>query len=102
MYELVGGDMPRATWEKVYASNVERAGRANASVTAEHERLGWGETEKTVALAGDDVRRLDIADVAKKRGVEVKEYELGYIAASEDIVSEVRRGGPVRSSDREA
>lgn len=91
MYELIGGDMPLPTWEKVYEANVGRARKANAIVTAEHGRLGWGETEETIKLGKDEVRRLDIADVKKKKGIEVKAYETGYISASEDIVWEVER-----------
>ena len=93
MYELIGGDMPYAQWEKVYASNVERANKANESVKAEQSRLGWGETEQTIKIPPDEVRRLDIADTDPKvrKGVEVEAYETGYIAATEDIVWEVDR-----------
>ncbi|MDX1908575.1 MAG: hypothetical protein SF053_16175 [Bacteroidia bacterium] len=91
MYQLIGGDMPRATWEKVYAGNMGRAKKASASVNAEHKRLGWGTPEQTVNVGKDEVRRIDIADKQAKKGVEVKAYETGYIAASEDIVWEVQR-----------
>jgi hypothetical protein len=93
MYELIGGDLPLATWEKIYASNVEQANKANATVKAEHQRLGWGKPEQTIELGKGEVRRLDIADTDPKvrRGVEVKAYETGIIYASEDIVSEVQR-----------
>jgi hypothetical protein len=91
MYELIGGDMPYESWEKVYDSNVQRARKANAVVAAEHTRLGWGETEQTVPVGRDEVRRLDIADKKTQKGVEVKAYETGYISASEDIVWEVER-----------
>jgi uncharacterized protein DUF4157 len=91
MYELIGGDLPYAIWEKVYAANVERATKASAVVTAEQQRLGWGKTEQTVKVGKDEVRRLDIADLKTRKGVEVKAYETGYISASEDIVWEVER-----------
>jgi hypothetical protein len=91
MYQLVGGDLPYTTWEKVYAANVERAKKANASVVAEQKRLGWGNTEQTVPTGRNEVRRLDIADIEAKKGVEVKTYETGRIFASEDIVFEVQR-----------
>jgi len=93
MYELIGGDLPYESWEKVYESNVDRANKANASVAAEHQRLGWGKPEQTIDLGRGEVRRLDIADKNPKvrKGIEVKAYESGYIAASEDIVWEVER-----------
>jgi hypothetical protein len=91
MYELVGGDLPYPTWEKVYTANVERATKANVEVKAEHDRLGWGKTEQTVDVGKLGPRRLDIANVSGRRGVEVKAYETGKIYASEDIVWEVDR-----------
>jgi uncharacterized protein (DUF2267 family) len=95
MYELIGGDLPFKTWEKVYESNVDRANKANASVAAEHERVGWGKPEQTIDLGHGEVRRLDIADKDPKvrKGIEVKKYETGHIYASEEIVSEVERDG---------
>ncbi|HEY0334518.1 MAG TPA: hypothetical protein VGC74_12540, partial [Stenotrophomonas sp.] len=91
MYQLVGGDLPFASWERVYTSNVERANKANVIVAAEHARMGMGETEQTIKLGKDEVRRLDIADVKKKIGVEIKAYETGTIYATEDIVWEAQR-----------
>jgi hypothetical protein len=91
MYELIGGELPYETWERIYDSNTERANKANAIVTAEQQRLGWGKTEQTVQTGRDEVRRLDIADVKTRRGIEVKAYETGAIYATEDIVSEVQR-----------
>ena len=74
MYELIGGDLPYESWEKVYESNVDRANKANASVAAEHQRLGWGKPEQTIDLGRGEVRRLDIADKDPKvrKGIEVK------------------------------
>ncbi len=93
MYELIGGDMPPETWNKVYDANVTRATKANASVASEHERLGWGKPEQTIELGNGESRRLDIADKdpSARKGVEVKAYETGYISASEEIRSEVER-----------
>jgi hypothetical protein len=90
MYELIGGTLEYPAWESIYRANVTRARKANAVVAAEHSRLGWGETEVTVDV-GKEVRRLDIADVKSRRGVEIKAYETGRIYASEEILSEVRR-----------
>ncbi|QQP98135.1 DUF4157 domain-containing protein [Lysobacter enzymogenes] len=91
MYELIGGDMPYDSWERVYDSNVERANKANKIVAEEHARLGWGDTEQTIKTGKDEVRRLDIADVAKKTGIEIKAYESGEIYATEDNLSEIER-----------
>ncbi|MET9019911.1 DUF4157 domain-containing protein [Actinopolymorpha sp. NPDC004070] len=91
MYQLDNGEMPRASWERVYRSNVERANVANEIVAAERARLGWPEKEHTVKLGGDEVRRLDLADPEKLRGAEVKAYDEGTVYLSKDIDSEVQR-----------
>jgi hypothetical protein len=91
MYELIGGDLPYPTWEKIYASNVEKATQASAVVVAEQQRLGWGKTEQTVSTGRNEVRRLDIADIKSMKGVEVKAYETRKIYATDDIVWEVER-----------
>jgi len=91
MYELVGGDLPYDSWSNVYEANVNRANKANAIVAAEHARIGMGETEQTVETGKDEVRRLDIADVKNKIGIEVKAYELGTVYATQEIISEVQR-----------
>jgi hypothetical protein len=70
---------------------MQRARIANAVVAAEHARVGWGKTEQTVDRGSDNERRLDIASIPQKRGMEIKAYESGIIYASEDIASEVGR-----------
>jgi hypothetical protein len=91
MYELVGGDLRYESWSNVYEANVHKATKANAIVAAEHARLGIGETEQTVNTGKDEVRRLDIADVKNKIGIEVKAYETEVIYGTAEIVSEVLR-----------
>lgn len=91
MYELIGGDLVYESWSNVYNANVNKANKANAIVDAEHARLGIGETEQTVNTGKDEVRRLDIADVKNKIGIEVKAYETEVIYATAEIVSEVLR-----------
>jgi hypothetical protein len=91
MYKLAGGDLPPETWNKVYDANVERANKANEAVAAEQQRLGLGKTEQTVKVGKGETRRLDIASIKSKKGIEVKEYETGTIYRTEDIESEVRR-----------
>ena len=91
MYELSGGtwDLPR--WKNVYDSNVEQANKANAVVAAEHERVGFGQTEVTLDPGTKWERRLDIASEKQMRGIEVKAYESGRITATEPILNEVVR-----------
>jgi hypothetical protein len=91
MYELIGGDLPYETWEKVYHANMQRARKASAAELAEQSRLGWGKMQETVPIGKSEARRLDIVDSENLRAVEVKAYELGYIAATEDVVSEIER-----------
>jgi hypothetical protein len=89
MYLLEGGDLPSERWEKTYESNLERATKSNAIEQAERERLGWGE-RTSIRIAGE-LRVLDIADVSKKKAVEVKAYESRKVSATEENLSEVRR-----------
>jgi hypothetical protein len=50
--------------------------------------IGWGKREVTVK-AGKYNRRMDIADIVLKRGVEVKSYETGKVYATEIIKGEL-------------
>lgn len=94
MYELIGGDLPPTQWENVYRANMKKATRANEIVKAEAKRLGWGEVADTTEVSvgeGKNKRRLDIADEANRRGVEVKAYEEGKVYNTDEIESEVKR-----------
>jgi hypothetical protein len=96
MYKLTEGGLPREQWDNVYDANLERAIKANEIVSAERSKIGWGKVEQTIELGKGEVRRLDVADVARKKGMEIKAYEgpdgsTGYISASVEIVSELNR-----------
>jgi hypothetical protein len=96
MYQLDHGELPRATWEKVYRANVERANIANEIVKAERVRLGWPEREYVFDdLPGKESRRLDLADPAKQKGAEVKAYAGETVYLSADVESEVTRDGKI-------
>lgn len=74
-------------WSKQYDINMKQALRGNAAADAYHDTLGWGEREVTVDVEGEP-RRLDVGDVATKRGVE---YKTGKVYASQEILWEVAR-----------
>jgi hypothetical protein len=67
-----------------------RAKNAHKIADQFHEQIGWVKREVTVKNVGgtDLVRRLDIADVKTRRGVEVKS---GYISHDEAIRFEIQR-----------
>jgi hypothetical protein len=58
-------------WSNVYERNMVRARLANEAADAYRQQLGWGNREVTVDVEGVP-RRLDIADPATRRAVEVK------------------------------
>jgi uncharacterized protein DUF4157 len=66
-----GGTWKYERWSNVYESNMKQARVGNAASDAYQQQLGWGKREVTVDVEGVN-RRLDIADVPKRRGVEVK------------------------------
>ncbi len=70
-YQERGGSWDYDRWSKTYDNNMQRAAGAHSVADAYRDELGWGEREVTVDVEGVP-RRLDIADVASQRGVEVK------------------------------
>lgn len=70
-YQERGGEWGYDRWSRTYENNMERATQAKQAEEAYRERLGWGQTQVTVEVEGVP-RRLDIADPATQRGVEVK------------------------------
>jgi hypothetical protein len=86
-YQERGGEWNYERWGNVYEQNMVRARAANKVVDDYHATLGWGKREVTVD-AGGQARRLDIADVATRKGVEVKS---GYTTLNEEIRSEIAR-----------
>jgi hypothetical protein len=77
-------------WDNLYNGNMTRPTVANQPVIDYHARLGWGRRQVTVETPPElgPPRKLDIADVAGRRGVEVK---TGYQRMSPEISSEIER-----------
>ena len=87
-YKERGGEWDYDRWSKTYEANLLNAKNGNAAADAYHEKLGWGKREVTVDVDGE-ARRLDIADVNKMKGVEVKSGE--YFSRTEEIRYEIER-----------
>lgn len=94
-YQENGGEWDYDRWSKTYESNMKRAKTANQAMDDYWKRIGgWGKREVTVDAAGHK-RRLDIADVGRKKGIEhkttTKEDGVGYFYLSEEIKWELER-----------
>lgn len=94
-YKENGGEWGYDRWSSVYESNMKRAKTANQAMDDYWQRIGgWGKREVTVDAGGKD-RRLDIADVGRKKGIEhkttTKEDGVGYFYLSDEIKSELER-----------
>jgi hypothetical protein len=77
-----------SAWSNLYNSNMTKATRAHQAADGVMASIGWGKREVTVQ-AGSYTRRMDIADVGLKKGVEVKSYETGKVYATQAIKSEL-------------
>jgi len=91
-YQEGGGCWSYSRWSNVYEQNMIRARIANRIVDDIHSRLGWGRREVTVNVHGVP-RRLDVADVATRRAVEVK---TGYVTLNAEIRSQLARDAALR------
>jgi hypothetical protein len=91
-YQDRGGGWTYERWSNVYEQNMGRARAANKVVDDYHGGLGWGRREVTVDVDGVP-RKLDIADVATRRGFEVKS---GYTTLNAEIRSELARDAALR------
>ena len=82
------------SWSNVYDGNIDKAISATRGVDNYFSSLGWGKREVTIGdFADGSKRRLDIADEARSKGVEFKEYSSGKVYASEMIRKEVELDG---------
>ncbi|WP_320002408.1 hypothetical protein [Shiella aurantiaca] len=82
------------SWSNVYDGNIDKAISATRGVDDYFSSLGWGKKEVTISdFADGSKRRLDIADEARSKGVEFKEYSGGKVYASEMIRKEVELDG---------
>jgi hypothetical protein len=87
-YQDSGRTLDYETWNSRYNVAMQQARNANVAVDAYHEKIGWGQREVTVD-AGGVKRRLDIADVKARRGIE---YKTGYTSLKNpSITSEIER-----------
>jgi hypothetical protein len=86
-YQERGGEWNQQRWSNVYEENMVRARAANKVADDYHATLGWGKREVSVD-AGGQVRKLDIADEATKRGIEVKS---GKTVLNKEIRSAIAR-----------
>ena len=92
-YQERGGKLDYDSWSKKYDVCMQNATKGNAAADAYKEDIGWGKREVTVEASlsnGDKVsRRLDIADISAKQGVEVKSGK--YFSLDKNIAYEVER-----------
>ena len=91
-YQERGGEWSKDRWDKTYDANMQNANKGNAAADSYHNEIGWGSREQTVKVKidGEEVnRRLDIADVDAKMGVEVKSGN--YFSRTYDIKYEILR-----------
>ena len=79
------------SWSNVFDASIKNPKKGNAAVKRHHERIGWGEREVTVEVPFEKTvnRRLDIAQVEKMRGVEVKSGN--YFSLTKFIAYEIER-----------
>jgi hypothetical protein len=89
-YKELKGDLAKdyQTWSNIYNSNMTKATRAHQVADEYRKTIGWGKREVTVT-AGGQTRRLDIADKARQKAVEIKSYETGTVYGTEAIRTEV-------------
>ncbi|MET3047100.1 hypothetical protein, partial [Flavobacterium covae] len=77
-----------SNWSNVYNANMTKATKAHQAADEVMASIGWGQREVTVQ-AGTYTRRMDIADVNLRKGVEVKSYETGKVYATQAIQGEL-------------
>ncbi|MFN5530902.1 MAG: polymorphic toxin-type HINT domain-containing protein, partial [Planctomycetaceae bacterium] len=92
-YRERGGGWGYERWSNVYEQNMVRARAASKIVDDYHKGLGWGRREVTVDINGV-ARRIDIADLPTRRGVEVKS---GYTTLNAEIRSELAWDAELRA-----
>ena len=92
-YQERGGKLDYDSWSKKYDVCMQNATKGNAAADAYMEDIGWDKREVTVETSlsnGDKVsRRLDIADLSAKQGVEVKSGK--YFSLDKNIAYKVER-----------
>jgi hypothetical protein len=89
-YKVRLGDEAKdySAWSNTYNANMSKATKAHQAADEVMTSIGWGKREVTVP-AGTYTRRMDIADVLTRKGVEVKSYETGTVYATQSIKGEL-------------
>ncbi|MDI9881120.1 hypothetical protein [Flectobacillus longus] len=77
-----------SAWSNTYNANMTKARNAHQAADDVMASIGWGRREVTVQ-AGSYTRRMDIADINLKKGVEIKSYETGTVYATQAIIGEL-------------
>lgn len=92
-YQERGSKLDYDSWSKKYDVCMQNAIKGNAAADSYMDEIGGGKREVTVETSlsnGDTVsRRLDIADLSAKQGVEVKSGK--YFSLDKNIAYEVER-----------
>jgi len=87
-------------WEKTYHANMQNAKKGSASVKRRQKEIDLkSKLEVEVKVEEGVYRRLDIANVKKKKAVEVKSGK--YVCLDEFTLSEVERDGKLVEQDWE-
>jgi hypothetical protein len=87
-YQERGGQLPYEQWRNRYRANIENPGKSHQMMDDYRDALKWPDREKTVTSSDGHTRRLDIADVARKRAVE---HKTGGQYRSPENLSEIER-----------
>jgi hypothetical protein len=87
-YQANGGQWSYERWSKQYDVNINNPTKSNKLMDQYRDALKWPDREATVRTPDGATRRLDIANVAKKRGVE---HKTGYHSRTPEILSEIER-----------
>lgn len=74
-------------WSNRYDANMKNARRGNSAADNYQKEIGWGKREVSIDVNGK-TRKLDIADKAQKKGVEVKDYEKRNVPFDKEIKNE--------------
>ncbi|MBK7130955.1 MAG: fibronectin type III domain-containing protein [Crocinitomicaceae bacterium] len=89
-YKLYRGEdaINYQAWSNIYNANINKANIARQIEVDYINSIGWGNHQYTIN-AGSQIRRLDIADPALLKAVEIKSYESGRVYATQAIRNEI-------------
>ncbi|MDR0865949.1 MAG: hypothetical protein LBO74_13600, partial [Candidatus Symbiothrix sp.] len=87
-YKESNGEWNYERWSNTYNANMNRANIARQVEIDYINTIGWGEHQVSIK-AGNQTRRLDIADEIERKGIEIKSYETGKVYATQAIKQEI-------------